>query len=342
MAIFYTDSGSFNDLKVTGSAFISASRGVALQLRSSGSTIFSVSGSSGEIFNISDAGSSTALFTVASSSVNILNVDITKNVSVSGSLLVTGSAYFRDLVTSSTAVTNVVMYGTNGQLFTTASTAIGGGSGTPAFPFNGNAIITGSLVVSGSSSGFSGITGSLFGTASWALTASIANNALKASGLDAGTYNITASWANNATAAGNGGVTSVSIVSDYPLAMEGGSTTGAVQIKTTYTQLTQIFSQADSDPPTVDATLINTTGETYTWGYDVEGIYTLTADNSATPFIQDQTAIQLTAGCTDAPVSLSYEYESTSVIKIYSWSLTGNALRNSILDKATIDIKIFP
>jgi len=65
---------------------------------------------------------------------------------------------------------------------TTASYAIfaenGGGSGT-GFPFDGNAVITGSLLVSGSSSGFSGITGSLQGTSSWttnALTASTADD----------------------------------------------------------------------------------------------------------------------------------------------------------------------
>jgi hypothetical protein len=98
MAIFYTDSGSFNDLKVTGSIFISASRGIALQVKSSGSTIFSVSGSAGEIFNISDAGSSTSLFIISSGSTNILNVDSTKAVSVSGSLVVTGSAYISNNV----------------------------------------------------------------------------------------------------------------------------------------------------------------------------------------------------------------------------------------------------
>ena len=58
---------------------------------------------------------------------------------------------------------------------TTASFALNaGGAG---FPFNGNAIITGSLVVSGSSGGRSGITGSLQGTASFAITASYALNA---------------------------------------------------------------------------------------------------------------------------------------------------------------------
>ena len=107
MAIFYTDSSSFNDLKVSGSTIMSASRSnIALQLKGSGSTIFSVSGSNGEIFNISDVGSSNALFTVASGSTVILNVDNTKAVSVSGSLVVTGSAYITGLAT--TTQTNVV------------------------------------------------------------------------------------------------------------------------------------------------------------------------------------------------------------------------------------------
>jgi hypothetical protein len=48
---------------------------------------------------------------------------------VSGSLTSSGSIFFPSLVTSSTAVSNVVMYGTNGQLFITASSAIGGGGG---------------------------------------------------------------------------------------------------------------------------------------------------------------------------------------------------------------------
>jgi hypothetical protein len=43
------------------------------------------------------------------------------------------------------------MFGTSGQLFVTASSAIGGGSsGGSGFPFSGAAVITGSLLVSGS------------------------------------------------------------------------------------------------------------------------------------------------------------------------------------------------
>jgi len=67
---------------------------------------------------------------------------------VTGSLSTSGSVFFPSLVTSSTAVSNVVMFGTNGQLFVTSSSAIGGGGS--GFPFSGSAVITGSLLVSGS------------------------------------------------------------------------------------------------------------------------------------------------------------------------------------------------
>ena len=90
MATFYTDSGSFNLLQVTGSANISASSGIALQIKSSGSTIFSISGSNGEIFNISDVASSN-LFSVSSGSLNLFSIDNTKAIRASGSVTITGS-----------------------------------------------------------------------------------------------------------------------------------------------------------------------------------------------------------------------------------------------------------
>jgi hypothetical protein len=81
---------------------------------------------------------------------------------ITGSFTVSGSVFFPTLVTSSTAVTNVVMFGTNGELFTTASTAIGGG-GT---------IDTGSLVTTTSFNAYTGSNTSQFaGTASHAITA---------------------------------------------------------------------------------------------------------------------------------------------------------------------------
>ena len=73
-----------------------------------------------------------------------------------------GSVFFPTLITSSTAVTNVVMYGTNGQLFTTASTAIGGGGG-----------VSGDYVTTSSFNAYTGSSTSQFaGTASFATTAS--------------------------------------------------------------------------------------------------------------------------------------------------------------------------
>ncbi len=67
-------------------------------------------------------------------------------------------------VTQIVAGTNITLSPTDGLGAVTINST--GGSGA-AFPFNGNAVITGSLLVSGSSSGLSGITGSLQGTASF-------------------------------------------------------------------------------------------------------------------------------------------------------------------------------
>jgi hypothetical protein len=84
-----------------------------------------------------------------------------------GGLLTTAS--FNSYTSSTTS-----QFAGTSSFATTASFALNaGGAG---FPFTGNAIITGSLVVSGSSSGRSGITGSLQGTASFATTASYALN----------------------------------------------------------------------------------------------------------------------------------------------------------------------
>lgn len=82
---------------------------------------------------------------------------------ITGSFTVSGSVFFPTLVTSSTAVSNVVMFGTNGQLFITSSTAIGGGGGG----------ISGDYVTTSSFNNYTGSSTSQFaGTSSFALTAS--------------------------------------------------------------------------------------------------------------------------------------------------------------------------
>jgi hypothetical protein len=80
---------------------------------------------------------------------------------ITGSFSVSGSVFFPTLVTSSTVVSNVVMFGANGQLFTTASSAIGGGG------------VSGDYVTTASFNAYTGSNTSQFaGTSSFALTAS--------------------------------------------------------------------------------------------------------------------------------------------------------------------------
>ena len=145
---------------------------------------------------------------------------------ITGSFTVSGSVYFPALVTSPVTVSDVVMFGANGELFVTSSSAIGGG-GT-GFPYTGDAVISGSLLVSGSGLTVTGslnantITGSLYGTASWASntitaqTASYATNfvinstlALNGTLTDSSTINSTIVGSNNLFQQATGSFTSV-------------------------------------------------------------------------------------------------------------------------------------
>jgi hypothetical protein len=111
-----------------------------------------------------------------------------------------------------------------------------------------------------------------------------------------------------------------------------------------YTQLLQIFTQDTDTTVTVNSTPVNTTGIAtgdYTWSYlGVAGAYRLST-NVGTPFTANKTAIQLTLGSNGRSLFATYEYVSTSEIKIYIFDDTG-AGANDVLLKSTIDIKIFP
>lgn len=98
---------------------------------------------------------------------------------ITGSLNAAGLVYFAGLTSAS--FNSVLTYDSaSGQLFFTGSDAVGGaGAG---FPFSGSAEITGSLLVSEGLTvlgplNASNITGSLFGTASWAQNAFTASHA---------------------------------------------------------------------------------------------------------------------------------------------------------------------
>ena len=78
MAIFYTDTASISRLEVSSS----------LRVSGSGSSIFTVSGSKGGLFEISDIGSSNDIFTITSASIDIFSIDQSRNITISGSLVV--------------------------------------------------------------------------------------------------------------------------------------------------------------------------------------------------------------------------------------------------------------
>jgi hypothetical protein len=169
MATFYSDSGSFRNLSVTGSTVMSASTGPVLQLKGSGSIIFSISGSGGEIFNISDTGTST-LFNISSGSINLLNISNAKIINISSSMVITGSLTING---------NIIP----GGPYTANTSSYSLGSPTAAwkdlYVSNGSVIFLSGSTSSSISLGPSGevsLTGSLQGTASYAATASAAPN----------------------------------------------------------------------------------------------------------------------------------------------------------------------
>jgi hypothetical protein len=122
------------------------------------------------------------------------------------------------------------------------------GSGGPVFPYTGNAVITGSLLVSGSSGGFSGITGSLEGTSSWAYSSSqaISSSVATSSSYATTAQNVlgsvttadTASYANNFTIAGQ--LTLDATLTDYNLK----ASTSAGPTNTFFLQPTGSFTSA--------------------------------------------------------------------------------------------------
>ncbi len=115
-----------------------------------------------------------ALRAVTASFLDVGTYAITASWAVSASQAITASRATSASFASNGGVTQIVA-GTNVTISPTdglGAVTINSTGGGAAFPFTGNAIITGSLLVSGSSAGLSGITGSLFGTASYALTAS--------------------------------------------------------------------------------------------------------------------------------------------------------------------------
>lgn len=138
--------GSGNAFPYTGSAQITGSLGVtgSISVLGTGSNILVVSGSKGAILQINETSSIGELFTVSSASVDILNIFDTKLVTISGSLEVTGSITGTDgLYVNSLTIQGGVTNTITGSLIIS-------GSSTTDLIIRGDTIMTGSLTVSGS------------------------------------------------------------------------------------------------------------------------------------------------------------------------------------------------
>ena len=85
MAIFNTDTASFAEVDISGSA------PHRLKVRGSGSAILTVSGSTGGLMEISDIGAVNQIFSISSGSIDVFSIDKAQNVIISGSLLVSAS-----------------------------------------------------------------------------------------------------------------------------------------------------------------------------------------------------------------------------------------------------------
>lgn len=93
MPTFYTNSGSLRSLEVSGSALISGSSERLVRIIGTGSAILSISASTGPILEVSEfapAGSNKMLV-FTSGSVDVFSIERYANVTITGSLVVSGS-----------------------------------------------------------------------------------------------------------------------------------------------------------------------------------------------------------------------------------------------------------
>ena len=110
MATFYTDSGSFAKLDISGS----------------GQDIFTVSGSSGGLLEVSDLTAGANVFQISSASIDLFTIDQSKNAHISGSLRVTGSLVVNGSTISAGAIRS---YFDNGvSIINTTAVTVGGAS----------------------------------------------------------------------------------------------------------------------------------------------------------------------------------------------------------------------
>ena len=107
-----------------------------------------------------------------------------------------------------------------------------------------------------------------------------------------------------------------------------------------YKVYTAVISQTGTGAPTVDYVLNNTLGFTPTFQYDDTGTYIV--NNGVSGWTNNKTVVFLTPGYPSTSYIFSWDRVNASDIYLYTTNSTNNTFTNSCLNKASIEIRVYP
>jgi len=268
--------------------------------------------------------------------------------SFSGSLTgnaTTASHAVNSLITASVSSNTITFTKGDGSTFPITVNTGSGASGGSTFPFTGSAIISGSLIVTGSLNVSAGITGSLFGSASYstqALSSSYSNTSTSAS------YAITASYVLNAVSASFSTLAQTSNTASYVVTAQTASFVRTAQTAS-YVQNAVSSSFATSASYALSASLAQTASYAYQAAiqYVTNSLQSLTGievadfdSNTAVTFVNG--VLKFIFGTPTAPSAPTATFNSTFVTNRFnkvtdnyditgSWTVGGYTLISASL-----------
>ena len=107
-----------------------------------------------------------------------------------------------------------------------------------------------------------------------------------------------------------------------------------------YKVYTAVISQTGTGAPTVDYVLKNTLGFTPTFNYSGAGSYTIQAP--ALNWSANKVIVFVNPGYQAIAHTIGWERSSTTLLSLYTVNSTNNTFTNSLLNKASIEIRIYP
>jgi hypothetical protein len=107
-----------------------------------------------------------------------------------------------------------------------------------------------------------------------------------------------------------------------------------------YKVYTAVISQTGTNPPTVDYVLNNTLGFNPTFQYDATGSYII--NNGVSGWTNNKTVVFLNPGFPNISYIFGWSRIDAADIYLYTTNSTNNAFTNSCLNRASIEIRIYP